>query len=113
MPAPPCPAPPHVILSREDGEGPQNAQRSHSEFLPRPQLRMTIAAAFALVALRATALPCPAPILGADLTDISHSLRKSQHIPGYVAGALVRVVWAGGPAGLAGVSAGDVIQAVG
>ena len=51
--------------------------------------------------------------LGVDLTDISHAHRRTRHIPGYVAGALVRVVWAGGPAGLAGINAGDVIQGVG
>lgn len=58
------------------------------------------------------AAPCTAT-LGVDLTDISHAHRRTRHIPGYVAGALVRVVWAGGPAGLAGINAGDVIQGVG
>src|SRR5947209_2693529 len=65
-------------------------------------------AAFALAA----AVSCT-PTLGADLNDISHALRKSRGIPDYVAGALVRVVWAGGPAGRGGVQVGDVIQAVG
>ena len=60
----------------------------------------------------AAAAPCT-PALGADLTDISRAHRRDRHIPDYVAGALVRVVWAGGPAGLAGINAGDVIQGVG
>ena len=58
------------------------------------------------------ATPCT-PTLGADLTDISHAARRTRGIPDFVAGALVRVVWAGGPAGRAGVAAGDVIQGVG
>jgi TPR repeat protein len=58
------------------------------------------------------AAPCT-PSLGVDLTDISHQHRRTRNIPSYVAGALVRVVWAGGPAGRAGVNAGDVIQGVG
>ena len=70
-------------------------------------------ALIALAAASASAAPCRTPTLGADLTDISHSVRKTRGIPGYVTGALVRVVWAGGPAGLAGIAAGDVIQAVG
>ena len=57
--------------------------------------------------------PCAAPTLGADLNDISHAARRTRHIPDYVTGALVRVVWAGGPAGRGGVVPGDVIQAVG
>ncbi len=67
---------------------------------------------FALAAASASAAPCTAT-LGADLTDISHSFRRTRGIPDFVAGALVRVVWAGGPAGRAGVAAGDVIQGVG
>jgi TPR repeat protein len=62
--------------------------------------------------LAAIALAC-APTLGADLTDLSHHYRRTRNIPTYVAGALVRVVWAGGPLGRAGISAGDVIQGVG
>jgi hypothetical protein len=65
-----------------------------------------------LIALVAAAFFCT-PTLGADLTDISHHYRETRNIPGYVAGALVRVVWAGGPAGRAGINAGDVIQGVG
>jgi TPR repeat protein len=60
----------------------------------------------------AAASPCT-PTLGADLTDVSHAARRTRGIPDFVAGALVRVVWAGGPAGRAGVLAGDVIQGVG
>lgn len=55
--------------------------------------------------------PCT-PDLGADLNDISHAVRRTRNVPEYVTGALVRVVWAGGPAGRAGVRAGDVIQGV-
>src|SRR4051812_39979237 len=73
-------------------------------------IRAFLAVAFA--AASAAAAPCAAT-LGADLTDISHSFRRTRHIPDYVAGALVRVVWAGGPAGMAGINAGDVIQGVG
>ena len=58
------------------------------------------------------AAPCT-PTLGADITNVSNALRQSRNIPSYVSGALVRVVWAGGPAGRAGVGAGDVIQGVG
>lgn len=65
----------------------------------------------ALITL-AAALLCTAT-LGADLTDISLRHRQTRNIPDYVAGALVRVVWAGGPAGRAGINAGDVIQSVG
>ena len=70
-----------------------------------------IVAAVALAAAVASA-PC-SPTLGADLTDISRQHRKTRGIPDYVAGALVRVVLAGGPAGRAGVAAGDVIQGIG
>ena len=63
---------------------------------------------FVFVAFFAIA-PCT-PTLGADLTDISLAARRTRGIPDFVAGALVRVVWAGGPAG---VAAGDVIQGVG
>jgi hypothetical protein len=66
---------------------------------------------FALATASAAA-SCTAT-LGADLTDISHHHRRTRNIPDYVAGALVRVVWAGGPAGRAGINAGDVIQGVG
>jgi len=59
------------------------------------------------------AAPQCTPTLGADLTDISHAARRTRGIPDFVAGALVRVVWAGGPAGRAGAAAGDVIQGVG
>lgn len=57
-------------------------------------------------------LACTAT-LGVDLTDISLAHRRERGIPAYVAGGLVRVVWAGGPAGRAGINAGDVIQGVG
>ncbi len=65
-----------------------------------------------LLAAALLAAPCTAT-LGVDLTDISHAHRRARGVPGYVAGGLVRVVWAGGPAGLAGINAGDVIQGVG
>jgi uncharacterized protein len=62
--------------------------------------------------IAAVVLAC-VPTFGADLTDISHAHRRQRNIPPYVAGALVRVVWAGGPAGLAGINAGDIVQGVG
>ena len=64
---------------------------------------------WALIALTATAAAAPpcTPTLGADLNDISHATRRARSIPEYVAGALVRVVWAGD------LKPGDVIQGVG
>lgn len=69
----------------------------------------------AALVLAATAAvpPCRTPTLGADLTNISDSLRRTRGIPDYVAGALVRTAWVGGPAGRGGVKTGDVIQGIG
>ncbi|HKO58027.1 MAG TPA: hypothetical protein VJ276_19320 [Thermoanaerobaculia bacterium] len=67
----------------------------------------------ALLFAATAAAPCRTPTLGADLTNISDSLRRTRGIPDYVAGALVRTAWVGGPAGRAGIRTGDVIQAVG
>jgi TPR repeat protein len=67
----------------------------------------------ALLLAATAAAPCRTPTLGADLTNISDSLRRTRGIPDYVAGALVRQAWVGGPAGRGGIRTGDVIQAVG
>jgi len=74
--------------------------------------RCAITLTLCALATASLAAPCT-PTLGADLTDLSHHYRRTRNIPDYVAGALVRVVWAGGPAGRAGINAGDVIQGVG
>ncbi|MGZ4777864.1 MAG: PDZ domain-containing protein [Thermoanaerobaculia bacterium] len=69
-------------------------------------------AGLAFVAGTASAAPCRVPTLGADFTDISRAMRRGRHIPDYVAGALVRRVRAKSPAAVAGLQAGDVIQAI-
>lgn len=72
---------------------------------------LSIAALAITVALASE--PCADPTLGVDVTDLSHRIRKEREVPDFVAGALVRVVFAGGPAARAGIEAGDVIQSVG
>ena len=58
----------------------------------------------ALIATLFAAAVCTAT-LGAELSDISHAARRARNIPGYVAGALVRV-------GAGELKAGDIIQGV-
>ncbi|HXG59519.1 MAG TPA: PDZ domain-containing protein, partial [Thermoanaerobaculia bacterium] len=59
------------------------------------------------------AATCSAPSLGAEVTNISHRIRRERQIPSFVTGALVGPVWNGGPAARAGFESGDVIQGVG
>ncbi len=66
-----------------------------------------------LVTSAASAAPCRVASLGAEVTNISDAMRRARNIPSYIAGAMVRFVWAGSPAGRAGVGVSDVIQGVG
>ena len=65
-----------------------------------------------LLAVVAGSGQCPAPSLGAALTDLSRASRSARHVPDYVAGALVRTVVPKGPAARAGIQPGDIIQAI-
>ena len=69
-----------------------------------------ILAALLFLAAQPAAAACST---GAQLTNISNTLRQQENIPPYVTGALVRVVRPNSPARRAGLQSGDVIQAVG
>lgn len=56
---------------------------------------------------------CRNPALGAEVTNISHRIRKDREIPDYVTGAIVRLVRIRSSAARAGIQVGDVIQGVG